>query len=194
MMRITRLRSKHFFLVVMSVIVLRALDLYITYRYTPGLAAEWNPVVSLFGAGWTGLIIVQVLLIFIISVAMFFYFMREEKTVAQADLSFQDFVYVYFFDKLRPWPERMFTFPYNFRTHMVFLGFILMVLAVFISIFAILHNVLLIAQIKWYCLFVGQHYKVYFPVVFGMATIIAALIFFMKEFGKYKRPGVLPAG
>jgi hypothetical protein len=60
-------------------------------------------------------------------------------------------------------------------------------LAISISVFAIIHNLLLIAEVRWYCFFVGHYYKVYFPALFGGATLVTAQSFFMREYYRYKR-------
>jgi hypothetical protein len=172
---------------VIIIALLRAGDLYITYIYTPDLGSEWNPLVSLFGFTWYGFVIIQIGVITFISIMMFFYFNRTTQEIKPEGLALQDFCYVYFFGKLRPWPQRMFTFPRHLRPHLVLNGFIFMVVSIGISIFAIINNALLLSGNTTYIAFVEDHHKVYFPSVFTLMIIAALYTFFLKEFDHYKK-------
>jgi hypothetical protein len=180
------LRNPRFLLALLFIVILRALDLFITFRFTPNLAAEINPVVSVFGASWVGLIAFQILLVAFIAFLMHRYFTRETPAIADKNLSYYNFVYVYFFGKLQPWPKRFFSFPKNFKRHLALNGFLLMILAIGISLFAIVHNLLLLARVEWYAQFVIDHFKVYFPVVFIVAAVGAFNLFCVIEYRKYK--------
>jgi hypothetical protein len=166
---------------------LRFLDLYITYLYTPDLEHEWNPLVSVFGVSWTGFIFVQLLIVAFVSLMMFFYFTREHVTIKENNLNFYDFIYVYFFGKLRPWPGRIFTVPNNYKRHLVFNGFLFMFLTMIISIFAITHNLLLMAEVYAYVSFVSEHYRSYIPICFILVTAFSVYFFFGREYLRYRR-------
>ena len=99
----------------MGIILLRFLDLYITYLYTPDLRSEWNPLISIFGVSWLGFIFTQILIVAFVSLLMFFYFNRTSTEIDQKGLSFNDFIYVYFFGKLRPWPGRSYQHTDQFK-------------------------------------------------------------------------------
>jgi hypothetical protein len=180
------MRWRSYFFAVFSIAALRAADLYITFIYTPDLGSEWNPLVSLFGFTWYGFVITQICIVTFISIMMFFYFNRTPSEINLEGLSFSDFCYVYFFGKLRPWPQRLFTFPKHFKPHLVLNGFIFMVVTIGISVFAILNNLLLISQNTPYITFVESHHKVYFPAVFALMVISALYTFFTKEYCFYK--------
>jgi hypothetical protein len=181
------MRWKSYIGAIAAILGLRFLDLYVTYRYTPDLKVEWNPLISLFGVSWPGLIFTQIAIVAFISVLMFFYFNRAPATIAQTGLSFSDFIYVYFFGKRRPWPARIFTMPTNIRRHLVFNGFLFMVITALISGFAIAHNALLIARAGFYIRFVAKYYSIYFPACFIAATIFSLNLFFVIEFVNYRR-------
>jgi hypothetical protein len=190
MRKLNRKQKAHYGLTILCILLLRFLDLYITFRYTPNLKGEWNPVVSLFGASWTGLIIFQVSLVLFISVIVYYYFAREIFSIPEKDLSYPDFIYCYFFGKLVPWPKRLFTapfFPKNIARHLAFQGHLLMMLAIFISVFAIVHNLLLLTSVQWYIEFVMTHYKGYLPSVFIIATLLAFNLFFIREYLRYRK-------
>jgi hypothetical protein len=134
------MRWKPYIGLVLAIAVLRFADLFITYYYTPNLKYEWNPLISLFKVSWPGFILTQIAIVLFVAFLMYFYFNRQSTVTILNNLSFADFIYVYFFDKLRPWPNRIFSFPINWRKHLVFNGFIFMVVTIFISGFAVIHN------------------------------------------------------
>jgi hypothetical protein len=181
------MRWKSYIGAITAILGLRFLDLYVTYRYTPDLKFEWNPLISLFGVSWPGLILTQITIVAFISVLMFFYFNREPAKIAQDGLSFTNFIYVHFFGKLRPWPARIFTMPTNVKRHLVFNGFLFMMITSIISGFAIAHNALLIARAGFYIKFVSKYYGIYFPACFIAATIFSLNLFFAIEYLSYQR-------
>lgn len=180
------MRWKRYLCSVGIIIVLRALDLLLTYHYTPDLTCEWNPLVSLFGVSWQGFIITQVLIVSFVAILMYFYFNRKNDIKHIEDgLSFNDFIYVYFFGKLHPWPQRIFTMPTNAKIHLEFNGFILMFITIFVSLFAIINNLLLIFSIQGYIAFLTRHAHAFFPLFFGAAILLSAGTFFTKEYRRY---------
>lgn len=172
---------------VFIIALLRAADLVITFVYTPDLASEWNPLVSLFGLTWYGFVITQVCLIIFISGMMFFYFNRTPPEITLDGLSLSDFSYMYFFGKLRPWPQRLFTIPRNITPHLVLNGFVFMVIAIGISIFAIINNLLLISENALYITFVENYHKTYFLLTFALMVVTAPYLFLTKEYNQYKK-------
>jgi hypothetical protein len=182
-------RWKQFILSVTAIIVLRFTDLYITYLYTPDLASEWNPLIRLLGATWNGFIFTQFILLAFVIFLMVFYFNRRPVVIDIKDLLLHDFVYVYFFGKLRSWPQRLFSgvVPMHLKRHLIFNGFIFMSIAIIISIFAIIHNILLITNVTGYIAFVRNHYSIYFPACFMCAVIFSVYLFFLIEFRRYRK-------
>jgi hypothetical protein len=81
----------------------------------------------------------------------------------------------------------MFTLPRHYRRHLAFNGFLFMVLAIGISAFAIINNILLISENNTYAAFVEKYHGTYFPMTFAIALIAALYAFFAKEFESYKR-------
>lgn len=62
-------RLLRFTILCACILFTRVFDFVATYIYTPDLKKEANPLASIFGLGWTAVIITQVLLI-----ALIFYF------------------------------------------------------------------------------------------------------------------------
>jgi len=184
------MRWKQYSCSVMAIILLRSLDLYITYLYTPDLRSEWNPLVSMFGLSWLGFVFTQLLIVAFVSLLMFFYFNRKPTETVQKNLSFNDFIYVYFFGTLRPWPKRIFTMPTNVKRHLVFNGFLFMLITIIISCLAIVNNLLLMARVTFYENFIGHHYSTFFPVSFVIITLFSTYLFFGSEYRNYKKQTV----
>jgi hypothetical protein len=170
-----------------GIFLLRVSDLFITFLYTPDLASEWNPLVSLFGASWPAFIAVQLLIVAFAFFLMFFYFSRTPTVTDLKDLSFNDFIYVYFFGKLRPWPQRIFSRPTDVRRHLVFNGFFFMLTITLVSMYAIINNLLLLSKVELYCHFIARHYATCFPAVFIGAAVFSVYLFFGIEYARYKK-------
>src|SRR5665811_850248 len=88
--------------VILLILVLRIVDLLITYHYTPDLSFEFNPLVSVFGAKWLAFIALQLIIVTFISYVMHFFFFKEQNVIDKNDLSLFDFFYYYFNGKLKP--------------------------------------------------------------------------------------------
>jgi len=56
-------RHTEFFILLTLLIVTRVADGILTYKITPDLSREPNPLVSIFGFGWAGLILVALAII-----------------------------------------------------------------------------------------------------------------------------------
>ena len=181
------MRWKLYIWSIMAIILLRFLDLYITYLYTPDLRSEWNPLISILGVSWLGFIFTQFLIVAFVSSLMFFYYNRTPTETVQKGLSFNDFIYVFFFGKLRPWPGRIFSIPTNLKRHLVFNGFLFMLITIIISCLAIANNLLLMSRINFYESFIGKYYNTFFPMSFIMITIFSVYLFFGIEYRNYKK-------
>jgi len=175
-----------FSVVVTLLLVLRITDLAITFHYTPDLNHEFNPLVSFFGASWTTFIFFQFLLFCMISIFIYFFFFHERFTVDTAGLSFSDFVYYYFHGEMKPFYKRFRVFPKYYHRHLAFNGFILMILSIATSIYAIIHNTMLVNGVQWYIELIHYHYKSVFTLLLLSGVIISAYLFFLMEYNRYK--------
>lgn len=176
-----------FALVVILIFALRITDLLITYEYTPDLAHELNPVVSIFGADWSVFLIVQASLFLFIVGLTYFYFFHEPVKVEQKGLSFTDFIYSYFHGSLHSSRKRIALFPKNIRRHLVFNGFFFMTLAICESIFAIIHNLLIVNYNYIYIEIMTAYHKPIFALLGILFIVSASFYFFAKEFRRYKK-------
>ncbi|PKN47901.1 MAG: hypothetical protein CVU59_01095 [Deltaproteobacteria bacterium HGW-Deltaproteobacteria-17] len=170
-----------------ALLLLRTVDLLLTWIYTPDLGLEWNPLISFLGVSWPGFLLSQVLVFSLIAGAMSFYFRRAQDVTAPEGLPFHDYTYYYFFGELRPWRRRFLSFPRNFHPHLIFNGFLMLSMSLIVSTFAIVNNLLLIIGVERYVRFLGSHYRIFFPIFFITAGLICINIFFLMEYVRYRR-------
>ena len=93
-----------FTLLLSAVILTRAADIMGTFYYMPNLEAEMNPMTQLFGMGWAGLLLLQ--LIGISFIALLNYWSLFKTKVIKVDkpgLNFHEFLSTLYFDKVTPW-------------------------------------------------------------------------------------------
>lgn len=181
-------RCKRNFIAALSLfILLRFLDLYTTYIYTPELLYEWNPVVTVLGFSWFGMILTQTLLITFIATLSYFYFARQTLIRFPAHLSYNDFVHYYFYDKIEPLSKRLFTFPRNIGRLLAFNGFVLLFLGIIISIFAIINNLLIMTGNMHYSDFIINYGNYFYPFFIITIAVLSFYYYFFIEFRMYKK-------
>jgi hypothetical protein len=123
----------------------------------------------------------------LIAVLMWFYFKYERIDVPVKGLSYSQFVYYCFYGKLEKGLKTVFSLPRNVRGMLIFNGFILMELAIGVSVFAIAHNLMLLSGFAPYERFVFLHGTAYFASVFlGMAAA-GTYGYFIASYLAYRR-------
>lgn len=200
------MRFKQYFLALTAILILRIADLGITAFYTPDLASEWNPLVSVFGGSWRTLILTQVLIFSFTASMMFFYFKRTSVEIEPKGLRLNDFLRAYFTgspdhgskNRARADLRSFLLIPdkndeslaavmkLRINRHLIFNGWLFMNAVILISIFAIIHNLLLIGEVLPYMVFVGSFYQLYFPAVFIAGIFASAISFAAVEYRSYR--------
>lgn len=176
-------KKKKYIYTITSIILLRIVDLALTYAYTPNLIQEWNPLVSQLGVSWMGMLITQILLIGIISVFIYFYFAWELKINYPKGLSFHRFINYYFFEGNNSLIKKT----VSYKRPVFFNGFVFAVVTIWISVLAIINNILIILNVKPYNIFIVKYQNYFFPSSLCLVTLISIYIFFFIEFRKYKK-------
>lgn len=173
--------------VILIIFSLRILDLMITFHYTPDLSFEFNPVVSVFGASWSSFIVIQLILFVFLSFIISFYFFTEKNKIEKTGLSFFDFIHFYFHGELKPLHARFSLYPKDIRRHLSFNGFLFMVLSIGVSVFAVIHNLLLVHSINWYEFLIVHYHKTVFSLLMVLSIVISSLTYFLIEYSVYKK-------
>lgn len=83
-----------------AVIATRAIDIIGTYHYTPDLGSELNPAVSMLGAGWTYILVVQLVAIATLNYVSLF--VVSPALITQPGLTFKEFVSIIYFERVIP--------------------------------------------------------------------------------------------
>ena len=180
--------NKDYITAIAYIILLRLLDLGLTFIHTPKLRYEWNPVVSVFGYSWLGMLITQVLIISFILFVMSFYFLRKPLVDPPDDLSFNEYIYYYFHNQKKTKEKKW--LKYNRITInrvLAYNGFILMTMAISISYLAIINNIMVIYTVKSYSRFIGQYGNYFYLSILIIMAIFSFLLFFVMEYRSYQK-------
>lgn len=186
-------KKRQYLLTALFIVALRIVDLLTTYIYTPRLCCEWNPIVRIFGASWGGLIFSQEVVVGLICAMMYFYFSRRQAYEIPAGLSFGNFIRFYYNrsegsgGEAESLPKRFFGVPKNWHRILVFNGFIFMALAISVSIFAILNNLLIIFAVPFYLDFMAEFQLIFHPLMLVCFAAASVYLFFSLEYRLYRR-------
>lgn len=133
-----------FFLITFLLIFVRGCDFYSTslWFFQPGgQDGETNPLVRVFGLGWTSLIISNVLIVGFIIFAFYYYtFKYAVGKVLTKPAKITDFVSELYFNEKGSFYHVFFRFPKNKKTLLGHMGYILIRVVIIASILATIHN------------------------------------------------------
>ena len=184
--------NKDYITAIAYIILLRLLDLGLTFIHTPKLRYEWNPIVSVFGYEWIGMLLTQILVISLIVAIMSFYFFKKPLINLPDDLSFRDYIYFYFHNQKRTTEKKWLKYNHVTRNRILaYNGFILMTMAISISYLAIINNLMVIYTVKSYSRFIGQYGNLFYLSILIVMAISSFLLFFVLEYRSYRKSLVL---
>ena len=102
----------------------RAADAAATYVVTPDLRHETNPIVSVLGAGWTGLLAAQVVLsALVIGLAYWDLFRSRPPHPTQHGLGFPEFAQAYYFGRKSTLVDFLWRPPVGWRLNLKLAGY-----------------------------------------------------------------------
>ena len=86
-------KTTEFVILLAGVILTRIGDIVGTYHYTPNLAAEANPIVYIFSAGWGYLLVIQIVAVFT-SASLNYYslFVYEPTEITLKNLTYKEYL------------------------------------------------------------------------------------------------------
>jgi len=199
------MRWKSYLITLSVIICLRITDLWLTALYIPDLSTEFNPLVSVLGGSWKALIITQILIVGFTAFLMRFYFARKPVEIRSKRLPFREFLHCYFMGTvdrksaenikidlrthlmLPPKdPALRDQYRLSMSRHMVFNGWLFMNAVILVSIFAIVHNSMLLLHVRWYIQFVREWYSLYIPMAYLLAIMTSAVSFAVIEYRRYR--------
>ena len=167
-------------------VVTRFADLYITYRLSPDLTSEANPLVSVLHFHWTGLIFISVLLCFLVGLCLYYdLFDRQTAYPSDTSLPFADFAPIHWFGRKRHVLFFLLAFAKNWDLRIKYIGFAGTRLLIFSGMVAVL---------SWlglaYSAAFEAFYSNWFPVFpYGFVVIGAVFLlylFLQREYVVYR--------
>lgn len=177
---------KKFFTLAVLVILSRFYDVLTTYKYTPDLSNESNPIVLWFGAGWTTVIILQTLLTLLVIYFLYNYFFKftpiipEDKT-----LTLKQYISYFHFNEPNSLHKILYKMPENKKEFMASIGYVASMTLIWVSIIVgTSTSFLLLSEVYQEIYKQGIPYLLY-CIILGIATFFY-FRFFKKEYKKYK--------
>lgn len=152
----------------------RGCDFYSTSLFIfqeNGLDGEMNPLTRLFGVGWNGLIIANVIVVSLVIGLLFYYLFRYRRTdnYPVKPANFKEFVSLQYYDDLNSFYRIFYRSPKNKRAFYAHTGFVLTITVIVGSFLATFHNI---------CQFYGyDFYDRYREIVGRPLYVIYFLIF-----------------
>lgn len=179
-------KKRHeFMLLTVLLCVTRLSDLLATFIVTPDLVRETNPMVSIFGQGWTWLIGVQVVLVSsIVWLNYLSIFKPRPDHPPQSGLSLGQFATTYYFGREQHWTNLIFRLPYRRSVFVKVFGYTLPRVLIVVGLVVSMSSLLLSVS-KTY----ANHYPP-LPAFYAAIAAIALLIyyrFFRIEYNAYRR-------
>ena len=182
------MNNKQYITAITYIILLRIVDLGLTFIYTPNLKYEWNPVVSVFDYSWVGMLISQIFIVCLIIVVISFYFYKKPLIGLPNDLSFSEYIYYYFHNEKKTKKRKWFKLTrQNINRVLAYNGFILMTSAISISYLAIINNLMIINKIRSYSNFISQYGNVFYVSILIIVAILSFILFFIMEYQSYRK-------
>ena len=181
------MNNKQYITAIAYIILLRIVDLGLTFIYTPNLRYEWNPIVSVFSYSWVGMLITQILIVGLIIAVMSFYFYKKPLSGLPNDLSFNEYIYYYFHNQKRTSSRKWYNLPrQKMNRVLAYNGFILMILVISTSYLAIINNLMVIFKVRSYSNFIIQYGNSLYITILIIMAIFSFILFFILEYRLYK--------
>lgn len=175
-----------FWVLSFSLIVLRMIDGYLTYAITPDLSFEANPLVVLVNQGWDILFFVNLCVILLTIVLLYFsiHFPADSYPI-ERNYSFKEFISYYLYNDKVSFHKIYFFVPYNKKTILNFCGFLFSRVFIFWSLIVITHNlgILHCSTYQYYLLYWNLWIFIYFSLI--PLTLYVFWKFFRQEYLKY---------
>lgn len=133
------------------------------------------------------MLLIQCLIVALIAYLAYYYFSSEPIRDMPDNLSFFDYIYLFYFHKkAENMNEMMKNKPRMGKHLLAHQGFVLLFVAIFFSLFAIVNNWLICSQHWEYIEFASQYGLIFFPVLIGVFFLITFYVYFWLEYRRYQ--------
>jgi hypothetical protein len=145
------MRTK-FFLLTFLLLFARGCDFYSTSLwFFDNPTGEQNLLYRLFGLGWTGLIISNILIVGLIIYAFYYYsFIYGKTKIKSTSNNLTDFVSELYFNEKGHFLKVFYRTPKNKKTLLAHTGYVMVRFIIFISFIATIHNLCQFYNISFY--------------------------------------------
>lgn len=155
-----------------------------------GLQNEMNPLTQMFGVGWNGLIIANVIIVsFVILLAYQYYFKNNcTYNFESKPKNYREFISLLYFDKPNKFYRVFFWIPMNKKVCLRHSGYVLIRVMTFASFLAAFHNVCVYYDYDFYYVYediVGRPLYVIYGLIV-LSLMLFSVILFKKEFKAYQ--------
>lgn len=118
-------QKNKFYLLAILFLLGRVFDIVTTALFTPNLDREANPIVSVLGANWTIVILLQVLLGALILYGLYLYYHRTFELPTLKHLRFTEFISYMNFNTTKSFYKLFYSLPKNITYFIAHSGFVL---------------------------------------------------------------------
>lgn len=179
-----------FFLLTFLLLFARGCDFYSTSLwFFDNPTGETNPLVSIFGFGWLGLVVVNVVIVGLIIYALYYYYFKYTMgKVATASSKLTDFVSELYFYERGKFYQVFFKAPKNRKVLVAHTGYVLTRVVIFGSFLATIHNLCQFYDVGAYDTFREMVRRPLF-VIYGLIVVSIGYFYYMlwrKEFALAK--------
>jgi hypothetical protein len=182
-----------FFLLTFLLLFARGCDFYSTSLWFFGNPTdETNPLVSLFGLGWSGLIVANILVVGLIIYAFYYYSFKYSTVRAKTSANrLTDFVSELYFNEKGRFLDVFYKTPKNRPVLFAHAGYVLVRVAIFGSFLATFHNLCQFYNVSFYDSFrelVGRPLYVIYALIAG-SFLYFLYILWSKEYKLAEKSG-----
>lgn len=172
-----------FFILTFLLLFSRGCDFYSTSLwFFDNPSGETNPLTSILGFGWTGLIVSNTLIIALIVYAFYYYsFKYKIKTITSFPEKWTDYISLLYFNEKGKFYKIFYTLPSNKKIALAHFGYVLVRVAIIASFLATFHNICQYYNIPFYNTFRDIIKRPLF-VIYGL--IIMSFIYFQFKLFK----------
>ena len=169
---------KKFISLTILLILTRFADAQTTYLYTSNLTKEANPLVSIFGLHWTGLLFAEIIGLMILIYALWVYcFKTVQVPKLDKKISLKKFVSLFYFGDTNSFYKLFYKLPTNRNSLLYSIGYILTYSLIAVSVVITYSTTLLLTNKKY-----QDFYSAYGVPVWLYLFCVATVIFYSINF------------
>ncbi len=174
---------KKFLYLSLLLILTRCADIVTTYFSTPDLKYEFNPLVSILGSGWTGVIFFQILILVFFIYALWIYTSKIIEVPAfDKGLPLRNFISLFYFRNTNSFSKLFYKLPTNKNSFFYSLGYIGSYCLIIISFLVSFSTALLLINNNYKYFYNSNKGWIWLYSIGFILVVFFYVRFFKKEF------------